>query len=307
MKFYFATDIHLSSVIPGARIDNYTETVFSKIEYLLEQCSKDKAVLLLGGDLFMTPTQPDWIKNRLKDLILKYSVRVISIVGNHDLVHYNVDYIERTSFQTLVSPGIIDFLHPLSNSYIQIDDWKIVGHAFAQNFPVDGGVIDSKTIVLSHCFYDYSKEDKLSVHRQEVYRSGAKFICFGHDHNQYPVEDNNGTLVVRPGALTRGTSHTENRVRQVGYAIIDTDTLQVTYASIPFAMGFKEVFREKYDVERVREPITFAEIQSFIDELRNAKLDVNPYNILLNLNKREVIVRKCTNYLEAVGLINEGA
>jgi exonuclease SbcD len=301
MKFVFATDIHISSVTPGSRIDNYTETVFKKIEYVLQQCVELEAeALLLGGDIFATPTVPDHIKNRLKALILKYGVRVLGIPGNHDLLYYNMEYIDRTSYQALVSPGVMENLEDYTNNEVKIGDWSIMAHEFAKPFPRG---VDKKTIILSHCFYEYGHEDRLSVKRQEVYQSGAGFVCFGHDHNQYKQEMQNGCMVVRPGALTRGTSHTENRVRKVGYAVIDTETMTAEYVGIPFARNFDEVFRENYEVKRDRKPVSFVEIQEFINDLRNAKLEVNPYDILLAMDRSKNTVERTTHYLEAVGLV----
>lgn len=301
MKFVFITDPHLSSTTPVSRIDNFTETSFKKMEYVLGVCKDIGAILLIGGDLFSTPTQPDWVKNRLKSLILQYGVKVISIPGNHDLLYYNVGYMERTSYQSLIAPEVIEDIEMFPNG-AKVGDYTILAHRFGVEFPV----VDSpNTIILSHCFYDYGMGDKLHVSKQEVFRSKAKFVCFGHDHNQYPLENNNGTIVVRPGALTRGTSHTENRVRVVSYALIDTEEEKVTYVPIPFALKFEEVFREKYEVKKDRVPVTFDEIQRFIDELRNAKLEVNPYDILYGLGRPQSIVNRCSYYLGAVGLVKE--
>lgn len=303
-KFIFCTDIHLSSINPGSRIDNYTDAVFNKIEYLFKRCKEENAILLLGGDLFMTPTMPDYIKNRLKTIILQSKIRVLSIVGNHDLLYYNEEYIDRTSFQSLVSPGVIEYLGDFVNNTVTVDDWNIVGHIFGKPFPE---VTNEKSIILSHSFYDYKKEgEKLLVTRDEVNKSNAWVVCFGHDHNQYPVENNNNTLVVRPGALTRGTSHTENRIRQVGFAVItvDKDKVDLKYETIPFALKFEEVFRQNYEVTREHKVTSFDEIQKFIDDLRSTKIEINAYDILLGMNKSDKIVKRCTNYMEAVGLFS---
>jgi acetolactate synthase small subunit len=78
----------------------------------------------------------------------------------------------------------------------------------------------------------------------------------------------------------------------------------VNYEKIPFALKFEEVFREKYEVSVEKKVVSFDEIQQFIDNLRTAKIDINPYDILLNLGKGEKVVKKATYYLEAVGLFN---
>lgn len=299
MKFAFATDIHLMGTNPSSRIDDYTEAVFKKIGYTLNWCKENDAILLLGGDLFSTPTVTDFLKNRLKTMILEAGVRVISIVGNHDLLYYNEDYVDRTSFKALVSPGVIEYLGK-GNDRVQIGDWTIQAHIFGEVFPTE---CSKKTIILSHTFYNYDKNEKLATQVSDVRISGASYVCFGHDHNRYEVVDNMGVKVVRPGALTRGTSHTENSVRKVAFATIDTDTEKVEYHDIPFALNFKEVFREKYVVEREHKVISFDEIQRFIDSMRNAKLDVSAYSILYSMGKTPRTVEKCSFYLQKAGLI----
>jgi DNA repair exonuclease SbcCD nuclease subunit len=304
MNFIFATDIHLSSINPGSRIDDYPEAALKKIKYLLQRCKEEGAVLLLGGDLFMTPTQPDYIKNGFKQLILDSKVHVISIIGNHDILWYSEEYLDKTSFRSLVSPGVMTYLGDMVDDTLTIGGWDIKMHKFGKDFP---DVQKENTIIISHAFYGKDKEEKLNVSKQDVYRSKAKIVCFGHDHNQYDLEENNGTFVVRPGALTRGTSHTENKTREVGFALIhitEDNNVIVNYEKIPFALKFEEVFREKYEVSVEKKVVSFDEIQQFIDNLRTAKIDINPYDILLNLGKGEKVVKKATYYLEAVGLFN---
>ncbi len=299
MKFVFTTDWHLSSVSPGSRIDDFVEVSFRKVEYVLQRCKELEAVLLLGGDMFMTPTQTDSIKNRLKGLILKYGVRVISIAGNHDLLYYSMDYLDKTSFKSLISPGVIEHLEEYVDNTVTIEGINIVAHPFGKPFPE----VKEGSIVLSHTFYGVGKGDRLHTSVQEVFTSKAAFACFGHDHNMYAIENSNGTIVVRPGALTRGTSHTENRVRQVSFAVLDTAEHSVVYEPIPFAMKFEEVFKEKYDVTVEHTPVTFDEIQKFIEELRNAKMEVSPFDILHNMGKPDKVIERATGYLNAVGLI----
>jgi DNA repair exonuclease SbcCD nuclease subunit len=300
MKFAFSTDWHLTSVNPSSRIDDYTEAAFKKIEWVLKRCKEENAVLLLGGDLFSTPSQIDSIKNRLKSMILDHGIMVVSIPGNHDLLHYNTDYIDRTSYQSMIAPSVMVDLQMMPGSRIEIGGWEIVAHKFAEAFPE---IVIENTIVLSHSFFNYDRDEKLAVQKQKVYQSKAKYVCFGHDHNQYPVEDSNGTVVVRPGALLRGTSHTENRVRQISIAWIDTVKGTALYEPVPFVHKFEDVFKTNFDITHEKKVTTFEEIQKFIDGLRNAKVSVNPYDILMNMEVTQEVRRRCNGYLEKVGLV----
>lgn len=300
MKFLVSTDWHLSSITPSSRIDNFTEAAFKKVDWVLNYCKENDMVLLLVGDLFNTPTQPDYIKNRLKEMILSYGVQVISIAGNHDLFYYNEDMLERTSLQAIVSPGVVTYLGK-TNKVVKIGGTTIVAHVFGEEFPTG---LDKDTIVLSHTFYNYGKEDKLSTTKVDVHKCGAGWCCFGHDHNRYELEQCGESIVVRTGALTRGTSHTENRVRKICVGVIDTVTRKTEYIDIPFVHEFKEVFREKYIVEREQKTVSFDEIQRFIESMRDAKMEISPFTILYSMGKDKYTTEKCVEYMNRAGLVN---
>jgi DNA repair exonuclease SbcCD nuclease subunit len=224
MKIFFATDIHLSSTTPSSRLDDYPEAVFTKVEHLCQMVAQvdDGCVLVLGGDLFHKPNQPDWLKNRLIRLLRTYGVTCYSIRGNHDLLYGSNDLVEKTSYDNVVASGaIIDLMESGVVELPGGGGWRLVSHDYGESFPAG---LDRKSIVVSHSFYNYSLNDRLSISKQDVVDSGAGYVFLGHDHKQYPIVDLEGCYVVRPGALTRGTSATENEERTVSFAILDTVT-----------------------------------------------------------------------------------
>lgn len=85
-RFIYITDDHYGAK-PVSRKDNYNKSILNKIEYALKVASKNKCILLNGGDLF---DKPNITMDRFIDLLLlfeKYSdVKIISIRGNptHD-------------------------------------------------------------------------------------------------------------------------------------------------------------------------------------------------------------------------------
>jgi hypothetical protein len=203
----------------------------------------------------------------------------------------------RTAFVTGMFPGGIYYLVP--GQPVDVGGVKIYGHPFGQPFP-QGCAPGS--IVVSHAFYNCGRGDLLYASREEVSGSGAAWACFGHDHNQYPVEDAGGVRVVRPGALTRGTSHTENRVRRPSVALIDTATGTCEYVPVPFAKPFGEVFMVDHKVERERVDVTFADIQKFVDSFGDRQAGADPYGILRALGKPGDVERDAARYMEEAGL-----
>ncbi len=90
---------------------------------------------------------------------------------------------------------------------------------------------EENAIVVGHGFIGEQFNDKLSFPIKDIEECGAKYLCVGHDHNQYGVKIYGKTSVVRPGAVSRGTSTTENKVRVLAVAHISDEG--VNYISIP--------------------------------------------------------------------------
>ena len=59
-KFIFITDLHLKTSNPSNRIDDYTETLFKKLTWVLNFAKKKKIKnILCGGDILDTPSPSD--------------------------------------------------------------------------------------------------------------------------------------------------------------------------------------------------------------------------------------------------------
>lgn len=295
MNMLFFTDMHLNSATPSSRIDDYLKSLFEKLEWLFQLAIETNSVIICGGDLFHTPSQPDLVKNRLMALVDKYKVIVFSIIGNHDLLYYNLDFLEKTTLGVMFNSGHIKHLH-----HIKIGGYKFVAHEFGDAFPV----VDRETIIISHCFYATSLSDKLSVSSEDVKNSNAAMVFMGHDHNMYNPVENNGTIVLRPGALSRGSSATENRVRQLSIASVNMKTGKVEYVPCPVVKDFNDVFRIKVE-DKPKEVITFDQIEQFIAKLKNTDVRNNPYDILMGMGVSKEVYDCAANYMHNEGLVPE--
>lgn len=301
-KVIFATDLHASSRTPASRVDDYPKAVLGKFEYVLQKCREYDAPLLLGGDTFDTPNQIDWLKNQIRSLIRKSGVTVYTEIGNHDVLYYDLSTVDKTSFGIMTDSMI--WLAELKNSTAKFkDDWKFVGHEFGDKTLPE---VDEKSVIVSHMAIESKYEkDRLYLNPEEIRKSKARFICLGHDHNQYKIKELGGTLVVRPGALSRGSSNTENRVRDISYAVLDLDEGTAWYETVLSASKFEDVFKENYDVKREKTVVSFDEIQKFIDEFKTAKADADPYDILSAMGVSDEIFDSCSYYLREVGLLKQ--
>ena len=118
-------------------------------------------------------------------------------------------------------------------------------------------------------------------------------------------------MIIRPGSLMRGTSHTcqVNRIPQV--AVFDTNDLSWKYESLPVAPG-QEVFKEKVLLEKDLD----VNVDSILKNINSYDKSVGIYNFIKSQeeNGKEVfgdryfdIVNLIKQYLNTFGFIEGGS
>lgn len=291
-KVVFVTDPHLSSRTPVSRIDDYPMTCLTKMDFVNAVAKKENAIVVCGGDFYNTPVQPDVYKNRVIRRIVNSGVIWICIPGNHDIPYYNEEFIDKTSIDNMFASKVLVSL----KVPFKYGDWTIYGQGIKEPLP---DVTDNKSVIISHCFF-HVERDLLNVTLDEARKSRARFLCMGHDHNKYPLVEHDGTLIVRPGALTRGTSSTENQIRTVSIALLDLDLGTAEYIPVP-ARPYEEIFRYK-SVNEKTQKAEFNDIKEFIDRLKESGVGSSPYQLLKSMDINKRIRERVVYYLESAGL-----
>lgn len=290
MRIVFVGDTHIMSVCPSSRKETneeYRELQYNKLKYIYENIAKDeKDIVVITGDVFhssalsMMAGTPKFY-NDIIDLM--NTRQTYTIVGNHDLYYRNDEVENTTILDNLLKAGVhhLDLLH----IYEYGKKFNIYGVDYNQNFPKLLNHSDSYNIIVAHSFFEddfYGAEGNtnLTIDAIRNYLGCYDAVVLGHDHapyNMLQIENrismSKKTMIVRPGSLMRGTSHTcqVNRIPQV--AVFDTNDLSWKYESLPVAPG-QEVFKEKVLLEK--------------------DLDVNVDSILKNIN----------SYDKSVGIYN---
>ena len=74
-KFVFITDLHIANKQPVSRIDNYNESIFKKLKWVLGYCVRNKVKkLIIGGDLFHSYKIADELAVQFVDIIQEYEL-----------------------------------------------------------------------------------------------------------------------------------------------------------------------------------------------------------------------------------------
>ncbi len=84
MKFLCAGDIHYRATTPRGRLDNYPETLLSKMDQIFTLANDHNAKgVILPGDVFDSPTPPMWLLGRVGKQTLK-AMDIYVVLGQHD-------------------------------------------------------------------------------------------------------------------------------------------------------------------------------------------------------------------------------
>ncbi len=139
MKLVLVSDIHLVDKNPIARIDDLTETQWTKIDFIFDFAKKHSAQILQAGDLCNKPRS--WsVLPRLIDAIRKNKSYIYCCRGQHDDYLYSLTTRDRTILGVLEKAGLIKVLdeNPFTLSHGPGDDVILYGCSFGAEIPEVG-------------------------------------------------------------------------------------------------------------------------------------------------------------------------
>ena len=84
MKLLITGDWHITNKSPKRRTDDYFETLYKKLEFILDVAKNHKVeAILQPGDFFDSHKASDFLKQEL--ILLLKNVDIKTIFGQHDL------------------------------------------------------------------------------------------------------------------------------------------------------------------------------------------------------------------------------
>jgi len=274
MKLVGISDPHLSWDVPEARLDDCVRTQFKKLRYVLSYCMKEKARLLVSGDLFNSPRS--WY-------LLPYTMRVLedfysdvpmhAVFGQHDTYMYNEETRKNTNLGVLEQAKIFNILD--SEPY-DLGQVHLYGASFGQPVPevkdksATNVLVIHDSIYVSPLFPGHSYKDATRfINRHEDFQ----FIHCGDIHRKFEAESDDGRLIVNTGPMVRRTAESYNFEHEPCFFVFDTYTGDLTWEVIPHQPASEVLSREHLD--RVTEAKGF--LDEFIDSIETEELDSVSY------------------------------
>ena len=220
-------DAHLNSTKPISRLDDYPETCLRKISEIGIHCVRKgiEHIVLLGDVWHKNQQSITYINKVIKlfDKLRRDGLKVHSIIGNHELSFEKIENLERSPLQTMFVSGVLNHLKTL-------DLGEVVLHGFDYPEELTKAPDNGKyNVCVAHRFYNYNLSE-YTLREKHVKHLGYSAMLLGHDHQIYDPLRVGETLIIRPGSLMRGTTHSYNLTREPSFDILKVD--RETYREI---------------------------------------------------------------------------
>jgi DNA repair exonuclease SbcCD nuclease subunit len=280
--FITANDIHISSINPRSRIDDFKTTILGKIGQMRTACNKLNADgALIAGDLYNYKSPEKNSHNLNQDLIKEFeqfNCPIYMIEGNHDLTGNNLDSLKNQPLGVLFADKT---LIQLRHEIIDKDGIKVslVGIPYEENMDLTQLSIPEKgdcasQICLMH-IYAGLKSGMLFKERMygydELEKLSPDIFVLGHYHVDQKIYESNGKYFVNIGSLSRGTLIEENISHhpQIGYIKITVKDNKPEYTLQSIKLKIKPA-SEVFDlIKKKEEEVEREEIQRFVEKLES--------------------------------------
>ena len=252
MKILAVGDIHIRSQKPKNRIDDYAETQFNKINWIL-QYYKDYTcdLLLIPGDLFDSPFTPYSTLQQYLKLFKIHNPNALSIFGQHDL-RYRVSK-DNTPMKVFDSAKVLTIAE---GENLMVGEINIYGVSFNKEIPTIHN--DKFNILLIHkMIVDESPiwetQEEYTKASSILKQNNFDLIVSGDNHNFF-VSEYKGKTLINCGSLMRSTIAQKNHIPKI--VLYDTDTRKYKIIPIPIrpieeVMNLKAVEIEKQTNEKL--------------------------------------------------------
>ena len=276
------------------RQDNFLETVLGKIDYV----ASNNNYVVICGDLFHTNSNSNYIFYRLYKLLTKHKGKFYTIPGNHDLLHNNLEMLEKTTIGSLALTGAIN---------LEFNSFEIEGVKFQvsnvikdlSKIPVDE---TNKAILLGHNYLEMPLAPKESLTRDEIRKLNYNLVFLGHDHTPYDEEFVGNSIIIRMGSLTRIDTQEYNKNRKIYYYQLDTETLEYEKKEVP-SKPTSEIFTQEafQRIGRKKEDISFVQIGDVLAKFKKQTKGVNSLHerLLKIASEREI------DYIKSLHELND--
>ena len=277
------------------RQDNFLDTALAKLDYV----ASNNDYVIIGGDLFHTNTNSHLIFNKVYKLFTKHKGKFYAIPGNHDLLHNNLNMLEKTTIGSLALTGALKLefnTFSIGNANFQVS--LVIKDL--EKLPVDK---DNSKILIGHNYLDLPGAPKETFTRDELRALNYKLVFLGHDHKPYEEEYIGNSVIIRMGSLTRIDTQEYNKERGILYYQLDSNTLEYHKEEVPHEKAQSIFTNEAFQrIGRRKEDISFVQIGEVLSKFKKKDTEANSLHskLVKIASEREIEYIKSLHELNGV-------
>lgn len=261
--YLLVNDVHLSDRPPSSCTDTYLADLFDLLRGVGDIAAQRSAnAVIFAGDFYhhKTPGRTSHATVRATiDVLRDYPCPSYVVPGNHDMQHDRLDSIDTTQpLGVVIASGALRLLNGWMKSSHDLDGldliygvpwlWRFddqsVGDALEDWRHCDPE--DAHGLVVTHApLYPPGQELKYEYYHAAKWADAMDnwgTVHYGHVHEPHGIYVVDGVTFSNPGALSRGSLHEHNLIREIKIAVWNSDTGDIDHVVVPHKPA-EEVFR----------------------------------------------------------------
>ena len=275
------------------RCDNFIEAVLKKLDFI----ASNNDYVIIPGDFFHTCSNTNYIFYRVYRLMMKHKGKFIGFPGNHDLLHNNINALNRTTIGSLAITGALR---------LELKNFKIDNAEFyisnvikdMSSIPIDE---TNSKVLLGHNYLQPVGSEKEWFTKEEIRKLNYKLVFLGHDHEPHEEELIGNSILIRMGSLTRIDAQSYNRDRKIYYYQLDSETLDYEKIEVPVRPTSEVYTEEAFNRSgRIKDDISFVKIGDVLAKFKKRQGGVNS----LHEKLKKIATDKEIEYIKTLHELN---
>ena len=248
MKFLICGDLHITNKTPENRIDNYFETQFNKIKWIITLANTLNSFLIFPGDVFDSYKQSNFVLQTYISLFATAKYPIFAIFGQHDMKYHSIEK-EDTPLAVLEAANVLTIVKKETE-----EDIIIYGVSFEEE--ITSIEKQSKfTLLLTHQMIIHNDKiwnDQVGyIYAENLLRKHKFDLIVSGDNHHFFIAEQGNKLLVNCGSLMRSTTAQLNHIPKV--VLFDTETRKYKEYEVP-VKPISEVFNlEKITIKKEKE------------------------------------------------------
>ncbi len=244
MRFILTADWHLRRDKPVCRLDDdWVETQRQHIERVIKLAKETKCPIYNVGDVYDTPVMHPEIEQLIPSLLIKHSVDMYVLAGNHDYYSNAEKYIPRSSIGVLFHSKHVYKLEDTEDCHFE----HVLVFKDEKSMPPNVKAQTAQQLLDNN--------------------PAATYIFTGDMHHSFIYEKHN-RFVINPGCLNIQVSNMKDYETGVWY--VDTETNTFTWIPLP---DNPELVSQAHNIMRRENNDRISAFIEFIKTKQNNTLD----------------------------------